>query len=201
MPTIKQIAEESWRLVTPNPTTDVANKLPEFELMAIGATAWICKLSYFNNNQEGGRIVEPCWLKSGKSVATQDEFGIWNICLPRSPLSLPGDVGLYSVKPNTGHAAPYVKCDAGLDDLIGDDTLSYLYVRIGNKITFPKGLMGGVKEILYLYVVMPDIDCVEEDLVPEDYRMQVIDEVVKRFNQNTNKKEDKTSDTKDNTRP
>jgi hypothetical protein len=199
MPAIRQIAEAAWRINNPNPSTDAATKLPEYILMAIGALAWICKLNYFQENTEGERIVQPCWLTVGEGEAEQDKYGVWTLCLPKSPVSFPNDIGVYRVAPNTGYAAPYVKVTEGLNDLC--DGLRERYFRRENKLIFPDGLINGVKKISYQYVVMPDLTCVDDELVPEDYRLTVIQETLKMFREGKGSAEDKTNDGKDNTRP
>lgn len=183
MASLGAIAELARRNYLLMPNADSGKKQREFELLAQASLAWICRLSFFNENTEGERQVNEVWLKSYEVAATKED-DIWQLCLPAVPIDLKDDVGVYRVAPKSRYGSEYRKTSISRMGLVGDlpSAITKRYYRINNKIFFPDGLLGEIKDTDLLIVRSPSIDCEDEDLVPDDFAPLVLREIAELIN-------------------
>lgn len=198
MASLKQVAEQAWRMYYPSPTDDASNKLMEFQLLASQALAEVCQLYFYIFNDEGDKILNEVWLQKGV-VTVEEKDCLWQFCLPMQPISLRGDVGLYRVAPNKPFAQPYTKSSQNMTDMLGQ-VQRYRYYRIGRIVYFPDGLIGNIKEIAYTYAGLFTMDCDEGGAVPDDFAPKVIERIIQLFTKGGNKAQDKLADSVDQTR-
>lgn len=200
MASIKQVAEQTWRIVYANPNGDASNGLPEFELMTIAVLAQAFKIEYYQFNNEGEKRVPPSWIRVKEIKAEKGGNGIFGFCLPESPMQLPNDLGIYRVQPNSAQAGSYVKSSIGWTEILGTLMTGKRYYRLGNNIYFPDGLLGDSKDLLVMYVAAGSIDCEDEAIVPPDLVSVVIDGVMKKFFPTKSIIQDKEIDGSDNSK-